>query len=329
MERFDVHVVAAFQVQPRLQGQGGSRLPLFHVMVVIDDAADGAAVGNHIAVKAPFIPQERRQQPRVRRAGNAVHRIVGRHDGLRMPPPYAGLEGRQIVLAELLLADDGVALEAVVFLVVRREMLGRGDYFQITGIVALQAPHEGGAVFAGQERIFPVGLGRTAPAGIPRHIHRRRPEGQEVAVLGRLFLPALQLVPPGPRLIGNHAGNALQQGGIPHCGKRDGLRENREIPGTDNPVQRLVPVIVLVDAHPRNARGCRPEQVDLLVERQRFQQGLHPVADGEGFILPGFGLREGRKRRGQKGRQNRQFSHHHSVTRLNTGILSRSTGTSA
>ncbi len=270
VQRFDVDVVPAFQVQAGLQREGGGRLVPENIVVVLDDIAHGSAVGNHIAVKAPFVPEHRGQQPGIGRAGNAVDGVVGRHDGLRLSPADAGFEGRKIVLPHLLFADDGIALETVVFLVVRREMLRGGNDFQV--------------------------------AGIPRHIHRRRPKGQEVAVLGRLLLSAFQFIPAGPRLIGNHAGDALQQG--------------------------LVPVIVFVDPHPRNARRGNPEQVDLFIDRQRFQQGLHPLADGEGFILPGFGLREGRKRRGQKSRQNSQFSHH-SVTRLNTGIFSRSTGTSA
>ena len=86
MQRLDINVVPAFQVQAGLQGQGGGRLLPEHVMMVLDDVADGPAIGDHIAVETPLVPEHRRQQPRIGRAGDAVDGVVGRHDGLGLPP---------------------------------------------------------------------------------------------------------------------------------------------------------------------------------------------------------------------------------------------------
>ena len=112
-------------------------------LVMQVDIADGAAIGNHIAVEAPLLAQDLFEQRRIGAGGRAIHAVVGAHDGLRAAFANGGLELRQVGVAEVALVDHGIEGVALGFgAAVYGVVLGGGDGLEVLRVVALQALDE-------------------------------------------------------------------------------------------------------------------------------------------------------------------------------------------
>ena len=106
-------------------------------------------VGDHAAVKAPFVPEDGFHQLVMVVAPDTVDQIVAGHDGLGIGFLDADLEALQIDLPEGTLGEDTVILVPIGLLVVAGEVLGAGS-----GTDGLDAPDEGGGDPAGEQGIF-------------------------------------------------------------------------------------------------------------------------------------------------------------------------------
>ena len=249
-----VGTVATLQVEAGLEGDGRGFLQGSGVVVRREDVLHATAVGDDIAVKAPVAAQYIGQQPGVARAGRTVDGVVGCHDRLGTALGDTGLEGGEIVFAQHLLRCGDLTLETVVLLVVDCEVLGRRYHLEVALVVALQTTDKGRSRLSAQEGIFAVGLCRASPAWVAGHVHRGRPEGEQVAVVERLLASLVEGVPTGSGLIADGCGYLLHQGRIPGGTQGDGLRKHGEAAGAHHAVQRLVAVVVFVNAQPLDAR---------------------------------------------------------------------------
>ncbi len=143
------------------------------------DVADRAAVGDDIALEAPFLAQDIRKQPRIGTCGLAIHAVVGAHHGVSAALADGGFEMRQIGLAQVAFIDHGIERVARrLRAAVNGEVLCCGDGLQIFRIVALHAFDERDRQTAGEKRIFAIGFHAAPPARIAKEIDVGSPEGE-------------------------------------------------------------------------------------------------------------------------------------------------------
>ena len=144
-------------------------------------------------------------------------------------------------------------------LVVGGKVLRGRHRLEVFGVLSLDPAHKGCAVFTGKVRVLAVGLRRPSPAGIPRKVQVRAPEGQKTVVkpligLAAVFLPlAVKILRAGFRR--DRVRDLLQKNVVKHRAQGDGLREHCEFSGPHHAVQRLVAVVVFRDAEPVHRFG--------------------------------------------------------------------------
>ena len=267
-----IHVVSALQVQSRLDGQHSRGLIVPHILVLGHHPLRCAAVAHHISIKSPVMAQHLLQQIAVDRAGDVVHRIVSAHHALRLALLDTVLKGRQIILAQVTLADDSIAAGTVVLLVVGSKVLECRHHLDISWVIALQPTHKGASQSAGEHWVLAIGLGCASPSRVTRHVDGWRPEGEQVTAAVVLVTSQVEVVPLATRLIADGGCDALQQGRVPCCRQRDGLRKHGELARPDDAMQRLVAVIILVDAQARNGLGIVGHDGDFLLDGHATQQ---------------------------------------------------------
>ena len=169
-------------------------------------------------------------------------------------------------------------------------MLGRGDDFQVTWIISLQATYESCPDAPRQVRILAIGLGGAPPSRVTRHVNRRTPEGEEIAELAVLQTPVFQFIPSAASLIADGCCHALDEFGIPCGTEGNGLGEDGETSRTNDAVQSLITMKVLGYAQTRNTVGRSLHQIGLLLERQSSEEVHDALAPWQRLILEGIRL---------------------------------------
>ena len=102
---------AAVQVGARFQSGGTGLGGGIGIVVVGVEIIDCPAVGNHVALEAPFFPQVILQQLRAAAAGVAVDGVIRAHDRFHMALFDGGLKGGEVGLLHVLLG--GVDIKGV------------------------------------------------------------------------------------------------------------------------------------------------------------------------------------------------------------------------
>ena len=117
-----------------------------------------APVGDDGAVKAPLVAEDVLEQMLVLVGIDAVHEVVGAHDGHRVGLASDDLKPGEVDLAQRALVEDGVGRLAAHLLAVYGKVLGAGP-----DTVALDAAHKGGSHLAGEVGVLGEVL-EVAPA---------------------------------------------------------------------------------------------------------------------------------------------------------------------
>ena len=166
------------------------------------DTADAGAVAGDIAVEAPLVAQDARQQPVVHGVGLAApcltaapagaggillvevgrQGVVRRHDALHAALLDRHLEGGQVILKQVVLRHKRRAALTALLVVVGGEVLGTGHGLQVFRVVALHALDELYGQLPGQEGVLAVVLLVAAPAGVTAHIDGGTPVVQVLTI---------------------------------------------------------------------------------------------------------------------------------------------------
>ncbi len=265
---------AAIQVGAGLDCRCHARRRIGRRFVIEINIADGAAVRNHVALKAPLLAQDVVQQARVGAGGQPVHAVVGAHYALRAALSNRGFEMRQVGLEQVALADARVEGVAQGFgPAVHRVMFGGGDGLQILRIVALQAVDEVHGHLARQVGILAVGFHAASPPRIAEQVDVGSPEGQ--ALVDIALAAADEFVILGAGLVADRGGHPQGQVRIPGGGQADRLRKNRGASGARHPVQALVPPVVGRNSEPLDGRRIVHELGDFFLQRHAGDQIVH------------------------------------------------------
>ena len=261
---------AAVEVAAGSQCQlDGFRRTASHAVVLVK-VPDRPAVGDEVALKAPFSPKLLHEIG-AGAAGLAVEPVVGAHDGLHALV-HQRAERHEIGLLQVLLRYPGVeAVPQGLGTAVGREMLGAGGRLQGLAL-ALQAPYEGAPQPGRQRRVLPVGLLTTAPAGIAEDVHVGGPQGQAVIDIS-VPLPGKGVV-LGSGLIGDHGSDPLHERFVEHSGHADGLGEAGGGAAPGEAVQSLVPPVVRGDPQPLDGRRVEAELSGLFLSGHAADQFL-------------------------------------------------------
>ena len=252
--------IAAVQVAAHFQCQGsGLRGSLGDHMTFVE-VTNGPAVGDHMALKAPFAADLIHQQELTAAAGLAVGSVVSTHDRFCLGILDAGLEGIEVGFLHIL--GIGFRIEAVAQCLgatVDRQMLGTGSGLHDFAF-ALEATDIGLAQPCGQVRIFAIGFMAATPAGIAENIDIGRPEGQALINVTVFFLCKGIVLCAAFRC--GYITQPLQQHIVEHSSHADGLGEAGCRTGTGNTMQRLIPPVVGGDAQTGNGRGIIAQLAD-------------------------------------------------------------------
>lgn len=136
------------------------------------------AVGNEIAVKAPFFKLVHKAVTCA--GGFTVHTVVCAHNALNFCVLYNGFKGRKICLFKLLFGHLCIKLVAESFgAAVDCKMLCAGGCTESFSL-SLQALHIRFAVFGGKIRVLAVGLVSTSPSWITENVDVGCPEGKSL-----------------------------------------------------------------------------------------------------------------------------------------------------
>ncbi len=263
-----------------LERQSGGMGDVRRVMVAFSHIDDGAAIGDNETLELPCLAQMLLEQHGVVAGSLAVDCVVGAHDGFHMSVDNRGAKGRKVGLFEVAGRDihvEGVPLRLGAG--VHGEVLAGGHRFGVVRIAALHAFDEGAPHASGEERIFAVGLLPAPPARVAKDIDIRRPEGQPVE--DAVIALALRLVELGAALGGDDVAHLVDDRRIPRRGHADGLREDGRVAGAGDPVERLIPGLVVGDAEARDGRGKVLQLRGLFVERHA---GDKVVGAGDGGL---------------------------------------------
>src|ERR1700756_2557892 len=121
-------------------------------------------------------------------------------------------------------------------------VLGGSDGFEVCGVVALQAFHEGYAEVGGEVGIFAVGLLAAAPAWIAEDIDVGRPDGE--SVVDGVDVVADGFVVLGAGLGPDDGGDLVDERRVPSGGHADGLGEESGVSRAGDTVEALTPIVV-------------------------------------------------------------------------------------
>jgi len=181
------------------------------------------------------------------------HSIVRAHERVRATFANARLEVRQVTLAQVALADDGV--EAVTLglrAAVDSEMFHGGNRLQILRIIALQPMDELHRQPAGEQWIFAVRLLSAPPTRIAKEVDVRRPDREALVPLSAARPHVLVMLRAG--FVGNDGRHAEHEAIVPRCGEADRLRKHGRQPRSGHAVKRFVPPVVFRNAKPLDRR---------------------------------------------------------------------------
>src|SRR5690242_14845756 len=128
------------------------------------DVMNGPAVGNDIALETPLVPQSAEEE--MIGAGRfAPDGIVSAHDGIGVAFGDRGAKRGSVSVRKIVRRNGHVfAMAQRLRATVNGKVLGRGNNFQVFGIVALQAGYKSNSDAAGEERVFAVSFLAAAPA---------------------------------------------------------------------------------------------------------------------------------------------------------------------
>ena len=101
-------MVAAFQVDPRLEGGGNGGRNIFGPMVIGIEVFDAVAVGGNDAFKTPFLAQQGIYQVIIDGAGLAPEGVVGGHYFLDIGLGDQVLEGGEVCFVKVTFGAGGV-----------------------------------------------------------------------------------------------------------------------------------------------------------------------------------------------------------------------------
>mmetsp|Transcript_95562 Transcript_95562/g.248851 ORF Transcript_95562/g.248851 Transcript_95562/m.248851 type:complete len:306 (-) Transcript_95562:75-992(-) len=292
-------------------------------MVVFVDIVDGTAIGRHISVESPLVPQHVREHLPVGAHGDPVHRVVAAHHAQSAPLLYAGLKGWEVVVDKLGQRDlrvevvprDHGAVDHRVLELVRQEVLARRHHLHVVWVLALlKAAHVARYVLGSQVRILAGGLLVAAPPGVALHVRVRSPIGEAVADMGVVRPQVADRAP----LHAHRAPDRQVQGVVQ--GRRHGARRGEAggalrhaavaDAGLQGPVQALRPPLVRRQPQARHGRRVVVQQRLLLQQREPAHEISGPlvhaelrVAEGQRDrgVAPAAHAREQRPPRGRRG----------------------------
>ncbi len=173
------------EIHARLERDARDRA-LVRADAVGNELGHRGPVAHHQSREAPLVLEQAADEPGVGRHGHAVQIVEGRHHRHHAGRD-AGVEGRQVHLAELRLGDvGGVVVLARLGRSIADEVLGAGrDAIGRGRIRPLEAAHHGRPQHGDVVRSLAGALGDPTPARIARDVDHRR-EGPVDAVLGGL-----------------------------------------------------------------------------------------------------------------------------------------------
>ena len=215
---------AAIEVGTALHGERGGGRRGGRDFVAQVDVVDRAAVRHDVSRELPLTTQDVLQQQVAAARRLAADAIVGAHQRIRSPLADAGLEVRQVALAQVALADHRVERVAVgLWSAVHGEMLHRGHRLQVLRVVTLKAANELRAEPAREKGIFTVRFLSPPPPRVAKEIDIGRPERE----------PLITLVAVGAEvgvilracLVGNRRRHPEDQRIVPRGTQPDGLRK--------------------------------------------------------------------------------------------------------
>ena len=183
---------------------------------------------------------------------------------------------------------------------VNREVLGRGDHFQVLGIVALQSLDELNRHAPGEVRVLAVSFHAASPTGVADQVDVGRPKRE---ALVDVPLPAPhELIVLGAGFVGNGGGRAEDQAGVPGGGQADRLREDGGASGARHAMQTLVPPVIGGHVQPLDG-GRRVHHLgDLLFQGHTGEQVLDALLErGVGILIKRHALAPQGRRQDQSG----------------------------
>src|SRR5882724_571828 len=165
-----VAIVSADNVHSSFENCGYAVLGVGRIVMSLKDVGYSAAVGHHIALEAPIMPEMFFEERGVRAGGLAVQSVVGAHHGLGVAFGDGGAECGEVSVFHIMARGYDVHCMARGFwTTVHGEMLRSGNYFNVVRIAALQTGDEGDPHAGGEVGILAVGFLSSAPAGITEY----------------------------------------------------------------------------------------------------------------------------------------------------------------
>ena len=277
------------------------------------EVVDGAAVGDHQAVKSPPAPEYVLEQELAAAAGATVITVVCTHELTHAGLGCKCLECRQIGLPEISLADSHVELVPVPFRsAVHREMLRARVGLVIVGIVSLEPPDHGHAHPGREERVLSVGFLTAAPARVPEYVYVRSPEGQSVILLP--YVLAYGVVVLRARLVGDEGESLLETLRVKGGRHSYRLRVHCRQAGPRDSVQSLVPPVIGRYAETFYRLGTVHHHSDLLLQGEPREQVFDTLFPWKFRVEIGKHLGVGARHSHHQGRGcGEQFNPLHSV----------------
>src|SRR5262245_5627829 len=156
-------------------------------------------------------------------------------------------------------------------------VLGRGDDFEVTGVVSLQSFHKRYAHARGQIGIFAIGFLAASPPWIAKDIDVGTPKG-ETFVSAALAL-ADKFVVLGACFRGDNISDLEHQIGIPGSRETNGLRKDSGITGSCDSVQCFVPPLVLRNTQALNRSRAIHHLRDLFLEGHARDEIVNSLFD--------------------------------------------------
>src|ERR1043165_2320711 len=189
------------------------------------DVVDCATIGNYIAVEAPLATQHVAEQMCIGARRLAVYAVVSAHHGGSPSFHDSGPESRPVSLTHIAFACRRVKTMALgLWSRMNRVVLGSVNNFQILRIVTLESFNECYSETAGEIWIFSVSLLPASPARVAKDIDVWRPKRETIKPV--VVTMSLCFVVLGPRLVGDHPRDAVDEGRIEGGAETDRLREN-------------------------------------------------------------------------------------------------------
>ena len=233
------------------------------------------AIGNHIALEAPFAAQLILQQKLVRAARLAVDRVVRAHHRSCVAFRYSSAKRRQISIDLIVLAHIHIGhVPRRLRPAMHCEMLRSRNHPVVFRIVALHPRHKRHRHPPRQKWILAIRLLPASPARIAKDVHVGSPEikaFEDVAVPRALGLHVLDAPLDADRR--RHLMNARC---IERRRQTDRLRELRR-PVHRDPMQRLAPPVVGRYVQTRNGARLIHQLRSLLLQRHPLHQVRSPL----------------------------------------------------